>query len=358
MKNLLLILFACLAAAAVSASGDAEATRVYEEGYKAYQSGRYYKAANLFEDARILAKSPTIRANCLRAQVGAWRMCEMPYREYKAIESLLNGYPEFANFKELVTREYEIGTAYYRGTREPAYWHLRWIPWLTDGNKCAEIYTQALKRAPFSPQAPSARLRLAHLLDEQGKNKDSVGQLRTIVKDYPDSPEYRYALLALANGLFIQAERGDGDGRYVNEAHDALALYSRKFPKTPEMAWVKRHLAVCKDIQSKRYYDMACYYDKNGKPDAARRYLAIVLRDYPESASAPEAEKLLVTLDKTFIPGDFVAEPDARLPRLRIYKIPEEAPRVLLTPGRGKNHYLIPVPDYSHSKDQTQETKK
>ena len=357
MKKIILLLAGCLAAA-VFASQDAEATKVYDEAYKAYQDKNYYKAANLFEDARIMAKSPTIKANCLRAQVGAWRMCEMPYREYKAIEALLTGYPEFANFKELVTREYEIGTAYYKGVREPAYWHLRWIPWLTDDNKCAEIYTQALKRAPFSPQAASARLRLAHFLDERGKSRESIEQLRAIVKDYPDSPEYRYALLALANGLFIQAERGDGDGRYVNEAHDVLDLYRRKYPKSSEMEWVTRHLAVCKDIQARRYYDMACYYDRNGKQDAARRYLAIVLRDYPDSIAAPQAEKMLLTLDKTFIPGDFVSEPDARLPRLRAYQIPSEAPRVLITPGRGKNHYLVPVPDYSHSKDQTQETKK
>ena len=357
MKKIIILLAGCLAAAAF-ASQDAEATKVYDEAYKAYQDKNYYKAANLFEDARILAKSPTIKANCLRAQVGAWRMCEMPYREYKAIEALLTGYPEFANFKELVTREYEIGTAYYKGVREPSYWHLRWIPWLTGDNKCAEIYTQALKRAPFSPQAASARLRLAHFLDERGKSRESIEQLRTIVKDYPDSPEYRYALLALANGLFIQAERGDGDGRYVSEAHDILDLYRRKYPKSSEMEWVTRHLAVCKDIQARRYYDMACYYDRNGKQDAARRYLAIVLRDYPDSLAAPQAEKMLLTLDKTFTPGDFVPEPDARLPRLRAYQIPAEAPRVLITPGRGKNHYLVPVPDYSHGRDLTQETKK
>ena len=94
-------------------AADADAVRVYDEGFKAYQAGDYYKAANLFEDVRILADSPTIKANALRALVNAWKMSGMPYREFKAIETLLSDYPEFANFKELVLREYELGKAYY-----------------------------------------------------------------------------------------------------------------------------------------------------------------------------------------------------------------------------------------------------
>ena len=355
MKKLLLPLLLCTCAL-LFANKDAEATKVYEEGYKAYQDKKYYKAANLFEESRILASSPTIKANSLRAQVGAWRMCEMPYREYKAIEALLTGYPEFANFKELVSREYEIGTAYYKGTREPAYWHLRWVPWLVDDNKCAEIYQKALSRAPFSPQAPSARLRLAHLMDEEGKTRESLEQYRIIIRDFPDAKEYRYALLALANGLFILAERGDGDGKFIQEAHEVLQLFIRKYPEASEKPWVKRHLAIYKDIQGKRYYDMACYYEKNGKSDAARRYLALVLRDYPDSLSAPEAEKLLVKLDKTFTPGDFVQPAGSRLPQLRSYAIPDEAEKILIRPGKG-NHYLVPVPNLFPGRKETPKEK-
>lgn len=327
---------------------NAEATRVYDDGYKAYQEKKYYKAATMFEDAFILADSPTIRANCLRAQIGAWRMCEMPYREFKAIETLLSRYPEFADFKELVAREYAIGQSYYNGMREPAYWQLRWIPWLTGDNKCAEIYQQALKRAPFAPEAPAARLRLAHLLDEDGKIRESLEQYRLIIKDYPDSKEYRYALLALANGLIILSERGDGDGKYINEACDILKTFVSKYPNSPEMPWVQRQLVLYKDIQGKRYYDMACYYDKNGRTDAAKRYLAVVLKDYPDSTSAPEAEKMLVKLDKTFIPGDFVPPAGSRLPQLKTYKIPKEASRVLISPAENKQ-YLIAVPDLKGS---------
>ena len=104
MKKFVLALLLCAVTPLLFAS-DAEASKRYDEGFKAYQAQEYYKAAGIFEDVRILADSPTIKANSLRAQIGAWKMCNMPYREFLAIEALLSGYPDFADFKELTARD-------------------------------------------------------------------------------------------------------------------------------------------------------------------------------------------------------------------------------------------------------------
>ena len=353
VKKLVPILLLCFSSVLLF-SADAEAAKTYEEGYKAYQAQEYYKAAKLFEDTRILADNPTIKANSLRALVGAWRMCQMPYREFKTIEALLTGYPEFANFKELVKREYELGAAYYRGEREPAYWQLRKIPWLKGENKCVEIYNAALKHAPFMPEAPGARLSLAHLYDEAGKTKASLEQYRIIIRDFPESEACRYALTALANGLLILAEQGDGDGKYMAEAVDVLNTFRKKFPEAGELAWVDRKLIECRNIQAKKHYELASYYARSGETAAACRYLAVVLKDYPDSATASDAEKMLVSLDKSFMPGDFQSGKSGHLPKLETYNIPSDAERILIVPGRN-NHYLVPVPDLSNKTNPTQE---
>ena len=355
VKKFVPILLLCFCSVLLAAS-DAEAVKTYDEGYKAYQAQEYYKAAKLFEDARLLADNPTIKANSLRALVGAWKMCKMPYREFKAIEALLSGYPEFANFQELVKREYELGAAYYRGEREPAYWQLRKISWLQGENKCIEIYNAALKRAPFMPEAPGARLCLAHLYDEDGKTKASLEQYRIIIRDFPETEACRYALAALANGLLILAEQGDGDGKYMAEAVDVLSLFRKKYPKANELPWVERKLIECKNIQAKKHYETACFYARRNQKETACRYLAVVLRDYPESPVAADAEKMLVTLDKSFAPGDFQSDKNGHLPKLETYTIPSEAERILITP-REDNHYLVPVPDLSNKTNLSQEKK-
>ena len=125
-----------------------------------------------------------------------------------------------------------------------------------------------------------------------------------------------------------------------------LKLYQKKFPDTPEMEWVRLRILRYQDAQAKRLYDMAEYYTKNNRKDAARRYLANVLSEYPQSESAPEAEKKLIELDPAFTPGDFSEPAESRLPKLNAYQMPHEASRVLISPATDHNtHFLQMVPD-------------
>ena len=118
---------------------DAEASKLYSEGRKLYLDGAYYKAGGIFAEAEEKADSNAIKANSLLAQVGAWRMCELYYREYQAIEKLLTLYPEYADFGPMVEREYEIGDEFARGRREPAFW----------AQTCNKICTHAVCRSCF-----------------------------------------------------------------------------------------------------------------------------------------------------------------------------------------------------------------
>ncbi|MBE6387781.1 MAG: outer membrane protein assembly factor BamD [Lentisphaerae bacterium] len=325
---------------------DRSAAEAYSAGHAMYQNRDFYNAAKKFEESGRLATSPAIKANSLVARVGAWRMCGMIYRELECIDVLLSRYPEYADYKLLSERLYEIGDLYYNGQREPAYWHFRWIPWLNNGDKTADIYKKALERAPFSPSAARARLRLAYLLDQNGDIKGSIEHLRVIVKDFPKSKEYRYSILALAEALFIRAEHGDGDGRLAKEAYEMLKLYEKKYPKTSEMAWVKRRILQYQDTQAQRLYEMAEFYEKHNRKEASKRYYSNIISQYPLSQLAPQAEHKLIALDPAFTPGKFRQEPDSRLPQLRAYKIPQEASRVLISPATDRNtHFLRPVMD-------------
>ena len=142
------LLFLIFSAIAVPLfADDSDAVKVYGEGHSLYEAHNYYQAAKKFELAEELAKSSNIKANSLVARIGAWKMCNMIYQEFKCIDTLLGRYPEYADYQLLSERIYEIGDRYYAGEREPAYWHLRRIPWLNNGDKTIEIYQS--KRLQF-----------------------------------------------------------------------------------------------------------------------------------------------------------------------------------------------------------------
>ena len=245
----------------------------------------------------------------------------------------------------MVAREYELGDLYFRGKREPAFYAMRMIPWLNGPDKTVDIYTAALKRAPYASHAPSARLRLAFIYDQKGEVKKSLNELRIVEQRFPDSSAYKLALLALGYGCYELAMRGDGDGRYAAECAEMSRKFLKKYPGDPSEVMVKRNLQRIRDIQAQRLYEMAEFYRKQGRSEAAGRYLARVVREYPETDIAPKSENELAGLDKTFVPGDFPRKGGPRFERYKGFAIPAEAESILLVPGEKGNHNLLPVPD-------------
>ena len=328
------------------AADDAAAAARYDSGHKLYLNGSYREAAKVFSDSYLLADSPAIKANSLIAQIGAFRMCGLIYEEFNAIEKLLDKYIEFADYKTLTERQFEIGDAFHNGKREPAFWALRWVPWLTGPDYTEDVYTKALKRSPFSPHAPQALLRLAHWYEMEGKTDKSLETLRKLLKDHPESKEYNFGLLALGDGLLAIAKAGgDGDGLMVTEAVKVLQLFVERCPDVPEAEFAKRRIAQARDIQSDRLYQMADYYREHGRTEVATRYLAQLVQKYPDSRKAEQAEKELSAMDKSYLPGDFAPAPAARLMPVNSYNIPESAEKELISPVKPGNHYLISVPD-------------
>ena len=352
-KLLMLLCLVAVSAASALFADDAEASKLFDEGRQDYLDGSYYSAGKVFAEAEKRADSNVIKANSLLAQVGAWRMCELYYREFKAIEKLLTLYPEYADFGPMVDREFELGELYAQGKREPAFWSLRFIPWLVDEDHAEEIFKRALARAPFAKFSAKAHLRLAYIYDRAGRVKESIEQLREIVRDYPQSEQHKLAMLALAEGLLELSRRGDGDGSYIREAADVLARFNERYPDAEEREWARRKLLEAKDIQAKRLYDMAIFYRKSGRQEAAERYLARIISELPDSKYAAESELLLVELDNSYVPGDFPPDPESRLPKIKAHSLPPEARHILISPGVGDHHFMTPV--YDLKRDATTE---
>ena len=332
-----------------AAADDAAATAEYDRGHQLYIDGDYREASKCFVNSCISADSPTIKANSLLAQIGAYRMCGLYYEEFNAIEMLLEKYIEFAD-PALMDRQFEIGDAFHKGRRDPAFWSLRWVPWLVGPDYTEEIYTKALKRSPYSSRAPQALLRLAHWYELEGQTIKSLDVLRRLLNEPPESQEYNFALLALGNGLLEIARRGgDGDGLMVAEAVKIFNEFLKRAPESPEAGFARRKIARAEDIQAEQICQMADYYRRAGRNEVAVRYLSKVVQKYPGSRPAEKAEKELAALDKTYLPGSFAPPAKPRLMPIQSFEIPEDAERELITPAKPGHHYLIPVPDLSNS---------
>jgi outer membrane assembly lipoprotein YfiO len=329
----------------VAQANDAEANAAYKEGLEKYAAGDCFPAAKKFLDAELLADSSSLKADALKEVVNSYRQAKMYYREFECIERLLNYYPSFIDFSKMVEREYEIGDEYYRGYRDPEFWALRWVPWLTGPDRAVEIYEKALKHAPFANTAPRAKLRAAVLLIETNKVDKAMEFLREIIRRHPETPECKYAYLELGNALFQLSQKGDGDGKYNREALEVFNAFLTKYPKDPECDFVRKCLLKSKDINAQRLLGMAKFYQRIGRSEPAERYLNDVLKQYPDSIAADKSEEMLTKIDKTYVPEGFRPEVENRTQSFKQIPIPPEASPVMVVPENSDGKWLLPIKD-------------
>ena len=322
---------------------DAEAQKYYEEGIAELEANDYTSAADLFLDAEFAADSPHLKANAVTKAVEAYRAAGLYYKEFENIEKLLDSYAAYSDYASLIDREYEIGDEYYNGHRDPAFYSSRFIPWLKESNRTTEICEKVLERAPYTPQAPQRWLRLAVANIEKGDLQSACDQLRKLIKEYPDAPERKLALLRLGATLYAMAEHGDGDGAFSREAETVFETFNREFPEATERESVqKMHLRV-RENEAKRLFTTAEYYRRHERLNAAEAYLAQILREYPDTRQVNDAEELLTELDPTFVPERYMTEvPDTEY-NFPVYQIPEEQGELLITPEGSDGKYLLPI---------------
>lgn len=343
----LLALYALALLLPVANATDAEAKLLLKEAAQEFKDGDYVKAAETALDAEHMADSVELKATSVKKAVEYYRKANLYYREFSNIEKLLTSYPSQADYTTLVSRQYQLADAFYEGHRDPAYYPLRWIPWLKDEDRTVEAYSAVLKHAPFADdRAATAKLRTAVRIMESGGNMEyALGLLREIVKDYPNTKEAKYAQLRLGIALASLAEYGDGDGAYNREAIIVLNDFKKKYPEATEIEFVDKKILRTRDIQAERLMNIAAFYTKNNRQEAAQRYLTEVVRTYPDSLSADEAERLLTEMDKTYIPQPLTPAIEPRVQQYDSYPIPAYNGKLLIAPQNSDGKYLLPIRD-------------
>ena len=263
IKNLVLVLLVAVIFLAVSAIADnVEANRQFQAGLKKMKAENYGGAVSRFEAAKLYADDPVLKANALKQIANCYGKQGLKYKEFNAVESLLDSYPTQIKYGDMVRRQFRLADDFFAGHRDPAFPVLAWIPWLKDKNRTIEMYEKSLANGPYAKAAPEARLRLGRLYINADLPDDAMKTLRQVVKMYPKTEASKYASLELANVLVQLSRKGDGDGAHAKEASLVLREFIKKHPKDPEIGWVKKSQVEVDNAIAQRWYDWARFYHR------------------------------------------------------------------------------------------------
>ena len=349
------LIFSLLTAAVIFAGAayadNAESSAVFSEGLKAFNAKNYIEAAELFEKAEHKADSVELKLKAALREIDSYRKAGYRGKEFDAIEKVIRRYPTYIDYKALVDREYSLGDAYFHGYADPAFWSLRFIPWLTDKDRMFEIYEAALKHAPFAPNGANARLRLAVRYLKKSENDKALKLLKEIVRIYPNTDAARYAMLELGNAFSEMSLSGDGDGKHFDEAMAIFRDFKEKYPKQSENEFIRHSEAKARNAYAKRLHNIARFYHREGRNEPAAAYLMEVMRRFPDTESAAESEKLLTQLDKTYFPAPTTPAVVPEFPEYETLEFPEEQRKLLIAPENSNGKFLLPVYDLNLNKE-------
>ncbi|MBR4417086.1 MAG: hypothetical protein IKS67_09960 [Victivallales bacterium] len=246
----------------------------------------YVEAAKIYRRMARYEKNRARSAAYLLRGADCLMQAKKGHRALEEYTNLLENYPLYVPYEHVVEQLRQLAEWFIVGDGT--------FLGIKDKDTGIQIYELIIREAPAVQVTLKDRLRLAELLEGNGRGEEAVVVYQAILRQEPGNWDVR-AKLAL---LFLKlSKNGDGDGAKLRAAVREANIVLESNPDNPLAKDLKR---LCRDAEAEEAERLL----KNGqfyllpahrRPTAARRYMHDVIMKYPDSNAAKEARRLLKT---------------------------------------------------------------
>jgi outer membrane protein assembly factor BamD (BamD/ComL family) len=240
----------------------------------------FRKLVNYFPDSEQAAQAQYYIAK-------SYQKINNPYRAFREYQELIETYPNSKKIQQAIKAQYEIGQFFTSWKPK----RILGIPAnLWDEHPCVRIFNAIVDNSSYSEYAPRALHQLGIFLYKNKRYFEAQEAFNKLIDTYPknelvDSAKYHLALA-------IKEENKDYgyDQDRVTQARKQLdELVSKPLPQ--DMAQkTAQELDILKNKEAKHKYNIALFYEKQGKIDSALIYYRLVKDNYPNTDFADKAQ--------------------------------------------------------------------
>jgi len=144
--------------------------------------------------------------------------------------------------------------------------------------KTTEMLSQVRDNAPKSRTASKAQFTIGELNQSKKKTKEAIAAFRKLVNDQPEAPESPEALFRVGLLLMEEADRGNQNQANLDLAREAFNDYLTQYPGHSRNAEARKFVSNLGGMDLQRSYDIASFYQRTGKPEAAKVYYRDIIR--------------------------------------------------------------------------------
>jgi outer membrane assembly lipoprotein YfiO len=216
----------------------------------------------------------------------------------------VNQFPGGEYFEQAMRREYEIGDAFVSGRKMPFLWVFR-----VDATSTGlEILASIAEQAPGSGIAEKALLRIGDHHYNEKEWADAIAAydnfIRLFGKTAPEAS--RQASYRAARSSFLLFQGIKNDDTPLLEARQRFVNFSEQYPQAARDYDVQATIEIIDEIRAEKFLSIARFYRRTQRPKSAAFYARLILRQFPGTPSAGQAEEILTQL------GQAVPEPETK----------------------------------------------
>jgi len=276
-------------------SGDLQAANqqgevMYRKAKEADDKGKTRRAIRLYDKIATAHPSATSASKARHRQAELLEQQGRVYDAFKAYDQFIERYPGDRLYPEIIRRQASMANAAAQGDVKSSLIGLKTKLPL---EKTLEMLEGVIKHAPKSRYAAKSRFTIGELHHAEKDSKKAVTAFRKLVAEQPDSPEAPEALFRSGVVLLEEADRGNQNQANLDLAREAFNDYLLQYPGHSKNADARRMLSNLQGRDLNRSLDIAEFYLKTGKHEAAKVYYRdIVKRSSPGEVRDKAATRL------------------------------------------------------------------
>ncbi|MCB1116407.1 MAG: outer membrane protein assembly factor BamD [Chlamydiia bacterium] len=302
MKGLILFLFVCMGALSANPLDPVVRSQInvhvyYSSMIDHYQNGEWKKLGWQCEDLiKDFPTSPFAREAHYYLGVAQFKQGEYEYAN-KAFSTYLKEEltPKF--FEQTIRYKFEIASEFDGGSRIHLFGWKKMPKWLPAYEEAIEIYDEVITTMPRDDLAAKSLYRKGVLLLRMEEYSKSVEVFQILCRRFPKHPLTPDAYVGISDVYLAECQKEFADGNKLELAEINLRKFKTHFPTEPRLKEAEKRLLDMKEFLAKDLLEIAEFYERTKKGNAAAIYYATIVKKYPETKAAQKSQQRLKVLD-------------------------------------------------------------
>ena len=261
---------------------DAEARAMAAEAAGDEAAGNAAKAAKTY--LKIAKEFPlsSVAADAAFQSGQLYEKAAKPEKAFDAYQEFITRFKADKRFQAALDRQFAMAMACKDGQFTGK---ILGLPTGVSRNETIEMLETIASNAPRSRMAGQARIAVADFYKKTGDVAKAVAAYQKIVDEMPGTPEASEAQFRIGETYQAKAEQKSKDRTTVTTAREAYEDYILQNPKGERASEAQSHITALGSKEAKETFEIARFYERIGKPQAAALYYREVLGfDDPELA--------------------------------------------------------------------------